>query len=474
MKKEDTIKIVKDKKILAGIAALLLLVAVILCVAAVKQNVGRRTGGMASLLAEQMENSGFSYLPGEKRELETVAEAAAEFLDELVSTGADHQEMIERLQEYLLGLDWGLTEEQAAELAEWLVNVYLQNYESVYGKPSGVGQTVTELSDTFLEEMRTDLESISEYLTRLDEAVTNNRTELENLTVNKNGDGEGLQEYLDSLAETVTGLQENIASLERGFMEAAGSSNTGLSNVSALLGTIYESIANTQNEILVDLANAGLDSRERYESIQSSVSSMTASVITEVEEVGDSVDQVLNDLLADNDENTASIIKDLQESRTTITTLLEELESTSLEQFWRMEENSAARYASLTEELSFMQDSLKTVLEEMRTESSAQNAELTHRLETVYEQISAALSEAEQNNEERFQMMGENLQNVYDGLSAALDSLGAKGQEQYESLTASVHAAQDVPLYRHIRKQRVMLEQISCFPLLWGQINARH
>ena len=39
--------------------------------------------------------------------------------------------------------------------------------------------------------------------------------------------------------------------------------------------------------------------------------------------------------------------------------------------------------------------------------------------------------------------MGENLQNVYDGLSAALDSLGAKGQEQYESLTASVHAAQD-------------------------------
>ena len=104
MKKEDTIKIVKDKKILAGIAALLLLVAAILCVAAVKQNVGRRTGGMASLLAEQMENSGFSYLPGEKRELEMVAEAAAEFLDELVGTGADRQEMIERLPSDGLGI----------------------------------------------------------------------------------------------------------------------------------------------------------------------------------------------------------------------------------------------------------------------------------------------------------------------------------------------------------------------------------
>ena len=151
---------------------------------------------MASLLAEQMENSGFSYLPGEKRELEMVAEAAAEFLDELVGTGADRQEMIERLQEYLLGLDWGLTEEQAAELAEWLVDIYLQNYESVYGKPSGVGQTVTELSDTFLEEMRTDLQNISEYLTQLDASVTNNKEELIHLTQVHDGNYTELTEYL--------------------------------------------------------------------------------------------------------------------------------------------------------------------------------------------------------------------------------------------------------------------------------------
>ena len=69
MKKEDAIKIVKDKRILAGIAALLILVAVILCVAAVRQNAGRRTGGMAAVMMESLENSGFSWLPGEKREI---------------------------------------------------------------------------------------------------------------------------------------------------------------------------------------------------------------------------------------------------------------------------------------------------------------------------------------------------------------------------------------------------------------------
>lgn len=86
--------------------------------------------------------------------------------------------MVEKLQGYLTGLDWGLTEEQAAELAEWLVDVYLQNYEAVYGEPSGVSQTKVELSDTFLEEMRSDLQNIAEYLTQLDASVTKNKEEL--------------------------------------------------------------------------------------------------------------------------------------------------------------------------------------------------------------------------------------------------------------------------------------------------------
>ena len=123
MKKEDKIKLMKDKRILAGIAALLLLVVVILCLAAVKRSGGQRAAGMAAMMTESLENSGFSYLPGERRALEAAAEAAAEFLDEMVETGADRQEMTERLKEYLAGLDWGLTEEEAAELAEWLVDV---------------------------------------------------------------------------------------------------------------------------------------------------------------------------------------------------------------------------------------------------------------------------------------------------------------------------------------------------------------
>ena len=90
--------------------------------------------------------------------------------------------MIQRVQEYLTGLDWGLTDEQTAELAEWLVDIYLENYETVYGEPSGIYQSVSRLEETLLEQMRTDLESISEYLTTLDASVTNNKEELLQLT----------------------------------------------------------------------------------------------------------------------------------------------------------------------------------------------------------------------------------------------------------------------------------------------------
>ena len=51
MKKEDKIKLMKDKRILAGIAALLLLVVVILCLAAVKRSGGQRAAGMAAMKA---------------------------------------------------------------------------------------------------------------------------------------------------------------------------------------------------------------------------------------------------------------------------------------------------------------------------------------------------------------------------------------------------------------------------------------
>ena len=109
MKKEDSVKIIKDKRILACIALLLVLIAAALCAAALKQNAGRRAVGMASLMADRLEQSEFSWLPSERRELEKAAEAAAEFLDELVSMGAGRQEMVDSLQGYLLELGWELT-----------------------------------------------------------------------------------------------------------------------------------------------------------------------------------------------------------------------------------------------------------------------------------------------------------------------------------------------------------------------------
>ena len=78
MKKEDAVKRIRDKRTVLAIAVLLLIVAIILCVAAVRQNVGKKAPGMAELMTESLKESGFSYLPGGEYELEKPAEATAQ------------------------------------------------------------------------------------------------------------------------------------------------------------------------------------------------------------------------------------------------------------------------------------------------------------------------------------------------------------------------------------------------------------
>ena len=184
-----------------------------------------------------------------ERELEKAAEAAAEFLDELVSMGADRKEMAERLQEYLLDLEWGLTDEQASELAEWLVDVYLQNYESIYGEPSGVSQTVTEFSDTFLEEMRTDLQNISEYLTQLDASVTNNKEELIHLTEVHDGNYTELTEYLEGLKNVVSTIQSELAGYQDSQSEQQIISTQEFADMKTRMDSLSQAILELENRL---------------------------------------------------------------------------------------------------------------------------------------------------------------------------------------------------------------------------------
>ena len=299
MKKEDTAKNGKDKKILAGIAAFLLLVAAILCVAAVRQNTGQRGRGMASMLTERLENSGFSYLPGDHGELERAAEAAVEFLDEMVSTGADRQEMVERLQGYLAGLGWELTDEEAAALAEWLVDIYLEEYESVYGRPSGASGAAEEISDTFLEEMRTDLESISEYLTQLDESVTNNKKELISLTESQNGSYEELSEYLESLKGTVATIRSELTQYRNSQSEQQMISAQEFTDVKTRIDGISQTVLELEERLKESITYTDGNNAGRYEALKGELDSLSSDLRNKTDGLNERLSSMLAELKAD-------------------------------------------------------------------------------------------------------------------------------------------------------------------------------
>lgn len=343
MKKEDTVKTVKDKRILAGIAAFLLLIAAILCVAAVRQNTGRRAGGMASAMAESLKNSGFSYLPGEERELEKAAEAAAEFLDELVSMGADRKEMAERLQEYLLDLEWGLTDEQASELAEWLVDVYLQNYESIYGEPSGVSQTVTEFSDTFLEEMRTDLQNISEYLTQLDASVTNNKEELIHLTEVHDGNYGELTEYLEGLKNVVSTIQSELAGYQDSQSEQQIISTQEFADMKTRMDSLSQAILELENRLKETINSTDGNNGGRYEALEEELDGLSSELQNKVNELNQRLSDMLAELKSNGNGMNTSLSELISRSQSELVSLLNGLENANQLRYEKTEQENISR-----------------------------------------------------------------------------------------------------------------------------------
>ena len=381
MKKDDAIKVVKDKRILAGIAALLVLVVVILCVAAVKQNTGRRAGGMASMMMESLENSGFSWLPGEKRELEKAAEAAAEFLDELVSTGADRQEMVEKIQGYLAGLDWGLTEEQTAELAEWLVDVYLQNYEAVYGEPSGVSLTTAmELSDTYLEDMRTDLQNISEYLTQLDASVTNNKKELISLTEQQDGKYEEMAGYLEGLKNVVSTIRSELTKYQNSQSEQQTLSTQEFTDLKAGMESLSQAVLELESRLKENIQNTDGNNGGRYEALEEELDGLSSELENKVNALNQRLSDMLSELKASGNGMNSSFTALLSKSQTELSALLNSLEQANRIRYEQMEAENNSRSEQANQNINEKVSQLSGKLDQVHADISATQAEIEQAL----------------------------------------------------------------------------------------------
>ena len=433
MKKDDNIPITKEKKIyLIGGAIAAVIVIIVLCILIWRRPSGSSSADISSLIAEELSTADLDYLPSETSQLDKIADTTADVLNRLSETGTDREGMIQTLKESLLGMNLGLSEEEAQDLAQWLVDLYLEQQNVT----ENTGLTV-EPDSALLEQLTSDLQNMADYLEQLDASVVQNREELLNLTSNQNDSYNTIQEYLQNLETTVSELHQEFSSYETdgSIGETISETvNTGISNISSLLGTLYESIANTQNEILVELANSELDNSEKYETINNRLGDLTVSLNQTLEEIDDHLSSVLDDLMADNDEQQAALKKELQSSKETLTTLISEVEANSSLQFEQAEQNNAARYEALTQTLNEVNTSITAALEKMQEENTTQNAALMEALQNSHEELNTVLSNLSAENAAYYESLSETLTNMSSSISSTLSSMQEVNSAEHTSM----------------------------------------
>ena len=133
---KDELKIfVKEKKpLLLAIAGAVVILILVLCIFFAlkgRDNSAENVNDGAWITAEELEASGLNILPEDPAQVQAITDTASEILSELSAAGSDRETMIQTLRDAILGLDYGLTEEEAEELSQWPVDFYLEKVESV-------------------------------------------------------------------------------------------------------------------------------------------------------------------------------------------------------------------------------------------------------------------------------------------------------------------------------------------------------
>ncbi len=212
----------ENRRLLAAAAGVLALLILILCGILVFRGMNRggqeRTENTASgssqtsmeqFMRESLKTAGFDFLPRDEAALDQAAGEAAALLGQLQAEDAGRERMVEQIREYLAGLGWELDETQLQELSEWLVDIYLDHYETI-GAALGK-EDITAMGDALMDQMNRDLGGIYEYLDQLDASVVNNRETL--LSFTRNDSYEKLKNELNQLGKGNLTLEEKVSLL---------------------------------------------------------------------------------------------------------------------------------------------------------------------------------------------------------------------------------------------------------------------
>lgn len=309
MKKEEWNK--KDRKLLAGAAFLVLLIVVLAGGLFVFQS-HRKNGDISSAMAEALQAEDFPCLSGEDGKIQATSEVAADVLEKLPES-MGKEERIAAVRDALYKAGLGLSQEEAAELAEWLADFYLKEKGSVaaelqQGESPGFGA-----ENTWAEQMKQDLANIFAYLTQLDHTLTQHKEEILNLSATQEGGYGKVADDLKDLQLTVTDLMEQFAAYEKNYSGGQVITAEEFGNIRMKLEQVQKEIGTAQSELTDTLQALDSNNAKGQESIKNRIHQLEASARDHLDEVNKNITKILGDLKKADEEQNGELTIKLQE-----------------------------------------------------------------------------------------------------------------------------------------------------------------
>ncbi|BDF45192.1 hypothetical protein CE91St56_23150 [Lachnospiraceae bacterium] len=447
MKKID-LKILfkKKKKLILTLAVAAMLVIIFLCVYIVYRGYDTKYGDMTAFLTDSMLDAELSYLPNDEKQLEEVANVAASVLDGLVGTSSDRTEMINTVKDAILNLNLGLTDEEASELAEWLVDLYLDNYETVYDDTTQINNSMSSLENTLLTQMRQDLEAINKYLSDLEKSVINNKEEILNLSLSQNENNEEIKQYIDSSDQSLT---NEVHKLMDQLNEVSGNISNTQNDIKQILTDISNDNSSQMDTILEKFTNINKDLANINTSVDTTheeLKKLIESVKTEGEENHKELLAILEKLdTSFSEENTSnfdSLISSLQTQTENLKTQFDLINSNLIDGFQQLTENvtnvnqgvtdtklevleglqkidtnAGQNYTSVTDAIASSKTDVMQKLEAMDTANTEHFASIKQEITNTQDAVIDRIASMELKTESRFNNLDSSLQSVFQSVS---------------------------------------------------------
>ena len=302
--------------------------------------------------------------------------------------------------------------------------------------------TESQQSDMEAEKMREELNSISEYLTQLDDEIMNNQNALNQMAGENAELGEDAVVELENIRNTYQNLYAKLDGYEQQFshylknhVTAAEGTNSGIVTLQTALSETKEKILETETCINDTLKILESNQADRQSDL---IDQLTAvkNYITETEELIGSVEKSTQDALADLDQS-------VKEQYVEVVVLLEDMQadlgSSIVEEMTVIENGMDTLQNSLETGLGTLQDNvdvsvggLKTQMESIHFQIAETQSEITDILASLDEQSEQQYQETVKALETAVNRINSDVNTAHDDLQELIQVLNTDLAENHK------------------------------------------